>query len=104
MIIGPTAQAVRLSIRVWPPRAADSDEVYIWHIPCIYHVYPERTYMPGIYHVYTIDIKISVKFHGFMCRGRNSESMPVPMIVLLVYRAAMDKDNLMLKPEKFKKA
>ncbi len=38
---------------IWNP-----DEVYSRYIPCIYHVYSERLYIPGISQVYTMDIKI----------------------------------------------
>ncbi len=38
---------------IWNP-----DEVYSRYIPCIYHVYSERRYIPGISQVYTMDIEI----------------------------------------------
>jgi hypothetical protein len=40
---------------IWNP-----DEVYSRYIPCIFHVYVRRRYMYGIYHVYTMDIKIPI--------------------------------------------
>ncbi len=39
---------------IWSP-----NEVYSLYIPRIYHIYPEGLYMCGIYHIYTMDIKIS---------------------------------------------
>ena len=41
------------ALLIWNP-----DEVYSRYIPCIYHVYSERRYIPGISQVYTMDIEI----------------------------------------------
>jgi hypothetical protein len=67
---------------IWNP-----NEVYHWYIPRIYHVYPERLYMCGIYHIYTMDIKISLS-----------------SIYVQFNAIYEDKDNLMLKPEMLKEA
>jgi hypothetical protein len=47
------ATGFKLLQHIWNP-----DEVYSRYIPCIYHVYSERRYIPGISQVYTMDIEM----------------------------------------------